>query len=215
MADFFTRLAERALGVAPVAAPDLPPMFAPAPPATEVSAQTAAPRQLAGIAADSEQVSVPATRIENTRSRRPAESAREASRRRDELRPPLVAMRAPFDPMKDTVFSFRHPEEIFKPASSARKRSASSFDDAAPIASAAPVLAAQKESAPLSAPFPEAPLVAVMRAEPAPPAIHVTIGRVEVRAVTPAAERARPHERKTPPLLSLDEYLRQRNEGRR
>ena len=50
-----------------------------------------------------------------------------------------------------------------------------------------------------------------------PQTIHVSIGRVEVRAVTPmaAAPRERPRERHTAVRLSLDEYLRQRNKKRR
>jgi len=44
----------------------------------------------------------------------------------------------------------------------------------------------------------------------APPPVQITIGRVEVRALQPAAERARPG---TPaaPRLSLDDYLRRRS----
>ena len=48
---------------------------------------------------------------------------------------------------------------------------------------------------------------------PAPPVIHVTIGRVEVRATPPPAPL-----RRTPPVtstMSLEEYLRSRNGGRR
>lgn len=48
---------------------------------------------------------------------------------------------------------------------------------------------------------------------PAPPVIHVTIGRVEVRATpTPAAPRRAAH---STPTLSLEDYLRSRNGGRR
>jgi hypothetical protein len=48
---------------------------------------------------------------------------------------------------------------------------------------------------------------------PAPPVIHVTIGRVEVRATpTPAAPRRAAHPTST---LSLEDYLRSRNGGRR
>ncbi|MGH7938069.1 MAG: hypothetical protein ACREFG_06155, partial [Chthoniobacterales bacterium] len=48
-----------------------------------------------------------------------------------------------------------------------------------------------------------------------PPIVHVTIGRIEVRA-TPAATPA-PHRpiRSTPPNLTLDAYLKERQEGRR
>jgi len=45
------------------------------------------------------------------------------------------------------------------------------------------------------------------------PTIQVTIGRIEVRATPPAAPV--PKSRPASPTLSLDDYLRQRNEGRR
>jgi hypothetical protein len=48
---------------------------------------------------------------------------------------------------------------------------------------------------------------------PAPPTIHVTIGRVEVRA-TPQATAAKPVARPAGPRLSLDDYLRSRGEGK-
>jgi hypothetical protein len=47
------------------------------------------------------------------------------------------------------------------------------------------------------------------------PAIHISIGRVEVRAVVAPAPAPQAIERKAPPRLSLDQYLRERNEGRR
>lgn len=50
-------------------------------------------------------------------------------------------------------------------------------------------------------------------APPAQPAIHVTIGRIEVRA-TPAPAPA-PRKPATAPVMSLDEYLKMRNGGRR
>ncbi|RKH49017.1 hypothetical protein D7Y23_18330 [Corallococcus sp. AB050B] len=46
------------------------------------------------------------------------------------------------------------------------------------------------------------------------PVVQVTIGRIEVRAVTPPAP-ARPAPARTSPSLSLDEYLRRRNGGGR
>ncbi|WP_320045523.1 hypothetical protein [uncultured Desulfobacter sp.] len=51
--------------------------------------------------------------------------------------------------------------------------------------------------------------------EPAQPTIQVTIGRVEVRAVTPPAPPARPPRPAPAPSLALDDYLKQRREGRR
>ncbi len=51
--------------------------------------------------------------------------------------------------------------------------------------------------------------------EPPPaPTIHVTIGRIEVRA-TPAPSSALPSRPKPAPTMSLDDYLRQRNGGSR
>ena len=53
------------------------------------------------------------------------------------------------------------------------------------------------------------------RAQPPPtaePTIHVTIGRIEVRATQPAAPIA-PRERQAPTVMSLEEYLRRRAKG--
>ena len=47
-----------------------------------------------------------------------------------------------------------------------------------------------------------------------PPTIEVTIGRIEVRAVTPPAPPP-PRQRQSPPKMSLDDYLRAQSGGRR
>jgi hypothetical protein len=52
---------------------------------------------------------------------------------------------------------------------------------------------------------------AVGKQEPAP-TIQVTIGRIEIRATPPPASTPK-RERSKPPVMSLDEYLRQRNQG--
>lgn len=49
-------------------------------------------------------------------------------------------------------------------------------------------------------------------APPAPPAIQVTIGRIEVRA-TATPSPARPTQRSGPAVMTLEEYVRQRKEG--
>jgi hypothetical protein len=61
------------------------------------------------------------------------------------------------------------------------------------------------------APAPTEPL---MTSAPLP-TIRVTIGRLEVRAITPPVPQ-KPSATQVPraPLLTLDEYLKQRNEGR-
>jgi hypothetical protein len=59
----------------------------------------------------------------------------------------------------------------------------------------------------------EAPQLTASRPEERQaPTIHVTIGRVEVRAATPAAT-APSAPRRQPAVLSLDEYLKQRGSG--
>ena len=50
--------------------------------------------------------------------------------------------------------------------------------------------------------------------EPAP-TIKITIGRVDVRAIMPAAPAPRPAPTRPSPALSLDDYLKQREGGRR
>jgi hypothetical protein len=61
---------------------------------------------------------------------------------------------------------------------------------------------------------PAGPALAGRAATPKPaPTIQVTIGRIEVRAVPPPAPP--PKQRSAPPVMSLDDYLRQRDGGRR
>lgn len=63
--------------------------------------------------------------------------------------------------------------------------------------------------APVVARLVSEPLLSTGRAPQSEPAVHVTIGRVEVRAVTASPpDRARPG--RPPPVMSLDEYLRTR-----
>lgn len=47
------------------------------------------------------------------------------------------------------------------------------------------------------------------------PTIRVTIGRIDVRAVTPPQPASHPAPKQSAPSLSLNDYLKQRNEGRR
>jgi hypothetical protein len=61
---------------------------------------------------------------------------------------------------------------------------------------------------------PALPAASQPTAAPSEPIIHVTIGRIEVRATPAPAPAARPKSAPTS-ATSLDEYLRQRNGGRR
>jgi hypothetical protein len=75
-------------------------------------------------------------------------------------------------------------------------------------AAAAPITALPRVK-PYLGPTPPAPAQAAAQLEPT---IQVTIGRIEVRATPPAQP---PKQRSEPPVMSLDEYLRQRSGERR
>lgn len=65
---------------------------------------------------------------------------------------------------------------------------------------------------------PASPAAPMFRREPMPeaaPTIHVTIGRVDVRAVIPGAPAPRTETGPRAPALSLEDYLAQRNRGGR
>ena len=47
------------------------------------------------------------------------------------------------------------------------------------------------------------------------PSVHISIGRIEVRAITQPAPQPTPRPTRQQPRLGLDDYLRQRNEGKR
>lgn len=48
-----------------------------------------------------------------------------------------------------------------------------------------------------------------------PPSVHVTIGRIEVLAAPPAPQPARPSRGPVQPTLTIEEYVKQRTQGRR
>jgi hypothetical protein len=90
-----------------------------------------------------------------------------------------------------------------------------SGDGATPIA--APVLAHESRTLPMPAPTSEQPSAALPGDETPPPVeaprvpvVRVTIGRVEIRALAPAAAPRRGPAPLPPPRLSLDEYLERR-----
>jgi hypothetical protein len=102
-------------------------------------------------------------------------------------------------------------------------------DPARPAPEAAAAMTGQVESPFVDDPRAAALLVAPARLErldrlapvtegrgsrPAPPVhVQVTIGRVEVRATPPSAAPAPRPQRPAPAVLSLEEYLRQRDQG--
>ena len=78
--------------------------------------------------------------------------------------------------------------------------------DGAPAFPAAPLAPRIPQAGRAPAPAPAAPTAAS-----AEPVIHVTIGRIEVRAAP--APKGASRERQAAPPVALDEYLRQRARG--
>jgi hypothetical protein len=211
MANFFSRLAERALGSAPVAQPDLPSMFAPAAPmelSTEISARSESARAERSTSGATSQNAPPQTQ--------PTPSV-ERPHRDAEIHPPLVNVRqtkseSARDRFQFTVEDINLKSESgrFLDNSSDHDRERASADEARPQIVGRETLVTQAAHSAI-ADFAST----AGRPETAAPTIQVSIGRVEVRAVTPPTHGSRVVERKAPPLLSLDQYLRERNEGRR
>jgi hypothetical protein len=215
MANLFSRLAERALGVAPVAQPDLPSMFAPLAP-MELSTQMSAGSESARADRSTSDNAAPIVTSQNT-STQPQPAPPVGRARRDaELPPPLVNVR----PTKSKSARDRFPfaAEANSKSESGRVLDNSfdhdrraSADEARPQSVSRETLVRQA-ARPAIADFASS---SAERSEAPAPTIQVSIGRVEVRAVTPPTPAPRVVEKKAPLLLSLDQYLRDRNEGRR
>jgi hypothetical protein len=215
MADYFTRLAERTLGVTPVAQADLPSMFAPVAP-MEWSMETIATRQ----SARAERLT-PESRFQPMAREDlpPAEAEQASETPREELvfRPSLVKFQ-----LTAREASTGHLSVAAENDNSAGARATSAAAGELSIATSRPgkaqpprVQHGQVSIHPERAEFPDSTSFTGTRFEATSPTIQVSIGRVEVRAVTAPAQPPRVVQRKAPPLLSLDQYLRERNGGKR
>jgi hypothetical protein len=225
MGDFFTRLAVRTLGLAPVVQPDLMPVLLPvaesvlvsdAIPRLEESLEPTTPiaRESAPHEVDPMSRSMIITEIATSAGdmsqsltqgwdRPVAAPARGGGAVDWQLEPPnrepsAVASPMPVTQAKQNIVELDRNHlnsayETGEPTSSAEMRQSTH-------ASAVMAQAKPSEVRPT-----------------ATPTIQIAIGSVEIRAVTPAPAAApqRPAERRGNPRLSLEEYLRQRNEGRR
>jgi hypothetical protein len=186
MADFFSRIAERALSVAPIVKPNLPPMFAPMP-LIETSAEVVTPQ--APWAADN----FPSTGDMPRGWADPAIADRTTQVLAQEhqlLR--TVSQRPEVSP---SLVDARRERSALPPEAPERK----SLWVPEPVVTK-PTVAATSGLETLSP-----------RRSDAAPTVQVTIGRVEVRAVMPPVQTPRAIERKSPQLFSLEEYLRERN----
>ena len=209
MSDFFTRLAERTLGLAPVVQPDLMPLFPPlansevvsdALPGVEPSvergtrpASKAAPQGGDSISSNIVTTENAARAVEVPQSSKPDWQSEPPMREpsMDESPRPVTRL---MQSVVEVESSYGNPEfktgELNPPAKFRQS----------PHATAVVAQTEPSEAKPA-----------------ATPTIQISIGKVEIRAVTPAPALGsqRPAEHRGNPRLSLEEYLRQRNEGRR
>ena len=211
MSDFLTRLAERTLGLAPIARPDLTPVFAPA-------LSEPADDSVSGMS-DAVPNPAPAPPVRQS----PDSSVQDLSAE-VHIETAVPDEKAQPEPAKTPVAE----EPSRSPHREAEKRGilrTGTHNVAASqqrqMVQPRPYQTA-KEAASIYSPGPSTPPIVTTHERsrldtkwtaPSPPTINVTIGRIEVRAVTPGPP---PHaERRLVPLQSLDEYLRSRNEGPR
>ena len=215
MADFLTHLAAHALGVRPDIRPDITPVFGspvandthqgPSPLNHEALTEAAIPQVLHSV------------------ERRPLEEARPAMDRgapvvpaqqhREHAREPILGGEdiAPLP-------KFKQPKaqslDAHAEAQSLRGKREPSPQRVQPSTHVAPMAITPQTRVAANTAVSRAE--AVTRTHIPAPAVHVTIGRVEVRAITPQpAPIQRLPEKNTHSNQSLVEYLRERNRGRR
>mgnify|MGYP003576419487 FL=1 len=210
MADFFTRTVERALGLAPVVRPDLAPLLSPS--ARAEGAQPAADFAAGEAANISRSANRPAQPRPPVRDGRGEERFHEPTEEQDESPNPLQQeidetgrqRRGGFAVERDLQTMAEGEDIPFL-----RRQS----DSAVAVLRA---FDAQRIVArPAQAANPAGEIPAVKDSGAASPAIHVSIGRVEVRAIAAPPPRSAVGERKTARGLTLEQYLRERNKGRR
>lgn len=201
MSDFLSRLAGRALGVEPVVQPVIPAMAAPGT-FTESEGFQEAPQ-------DS-----PVT--ERTATRRAIDINRsETKQRHTEASLPQKREQNVTVPPTDSPQTRRPAEPQSEPRS--ERKIADPFADA--TTSPDPTLPTANNS--LFVPtMTKAPNASSQdrraTASSAPPIVRVTIGRIEVRAELPGTKDRTPStQRSKNSAISLDDYLKQRTEGRR
>lgn len=206
MTDYLSGLAARALGVANVVRPRPVARFEP-PPVEELEPSSMSERP----------------RPVHRAVERPSAAAEPA--RTSPAREPVVAMRREAGPAS---FAPASPVEPVRPARSVlpepppprpNRESTAPRAERAETAPAAPKIAAEVSRHPATPTRRETrrEAYASLRAAaaPEPPAVHVTIGRIEVRAVAPPVPTPARRTPRHPAPLALDEYLEQRRSGRR
>jgi hypothetical protein len=219
MTDFLGRIAGRALGTVPVARPVIPSTFAPqgAEPESGIGfvaessvkkrqERDEAPRRLQGEPRRSEPVGIAREdsheRVRLEQSAKQSVAARRSETAQTETR--FDETVAPLVQREQAVDQTKLIHEAAGEALRVRSESATNNRGAQVIT---PLAVAPRREAAAKAPLQAAPAVEQV--------IHVSIGRVEVRAEFPAPNARPAARRQQPPTLSLDEYMKQRSEGRR
>lgn len=198
MADFLTRLVQRAQGLAPQVRPDIPPVFGMDRGDNESAASVRPGPALAPVEQDGEGDAIPTRPPRANALFADASFAQRVEQDSDERGPVRVRADTPHVEVREmnTV-----------PEGNASRR----HDAIAPPAIVTPML-------PLVRPadneqertLPAAPLAREQQA----PIVKVTIGRIDVRAAVPSSVTSTPRPAQPSTLRSLDDYLRDRN-GRR
>jgi hypothetical protein len=217
MSDFFSRLAERTLAVEPVVRADLPPLVA----AASESVVDAAPMQRENVVVRND-----AAR-EEVDMRRFDQSDQRILIERPSAQAERHAERAGVEPQRGQRSTTSAATSVLlpRPPSSFETRELSLENTGADGANEFRKSQAPAEFANLSTRRePVVTLPARERISPSEPAwerltpapaIHVSIGRIEVRAVTAPPPRSGAPAQRPAARLSLEQYLRERNEGRR
>jgi len=222
MSDFLGRLAARSLEVARVVQPAVAPMFAPgsfverADPAPEAPFEIAAAPANETLRVERPRPVTTAEDITTAGSRTSVETAK-AAYSKPVPNPPASAPQKPAPqttPEQPVHVSRResrqdatHPDYVSVVPESIRPRS---IDTVLVPPASNPLMRTETPVArriTQRMPPPEAP--------PPAPVIRVSIGRIEVRAEFPAAPPRPGPKSSQPPALSIEEYARQRSEGKR
>ncbi len=220
MSDFLTRLAERAMGLVPVAKPVISPMFAPGVPGNDQSVlefnfHNAQYRKNLATVPESDPVNSEISRNEimNPRSE-PMENmpviissdaniSGHDNGEKIEPEKQISHRKEDFRAQMDKLSTIRQHIQI---APESQKGTISSQQNELEQRNAQPFLMKKSE-----------PSTKLLRnqtsRDQASPIIHVSIGRIEVRAVTPPQPSMQKN-KPAVPTLSLDDYLKKHNGGR-
>jgi hypothetical protein len=252
MADFFSRLAERALGVAAVARPALASIFAPGPQVATSPAETAPqpPETVEPGEPSAPLTAAPEIREPIPEARRPDHAVNQPpeTTRPEPAKPRIVIARSEPAVTPDLLprqrFAFEgrpdeQPPEAPAPQSRRLPARVPPFREAeAPVvgtearAAATPASREPLEFTPMPPIRPHVTIPAITRPEeraplygrrsPPPedrggatPIVRVSIGRIDVRAMLPAAPPPPAQGTASSETLSLSEYLKQRDRGAR